>query len=133
MILPQLEGETVYNALNVQARMDTGQANAQSATAYYVILSTWLCPSDGKNGGGFLPSSTQDGNWSCLGRSPESRDRSHPVCGRELRRKLWRQLLRWFVDPAGWAVGNPVRDGPAAGNSADRLGRALGHKRKAPW
>jgi prepilin-type N-terminal cleavage/methylation domain-containing protein/prepilin-type processing-associated H-X9-DG protein len=70
MILPQMEHATVYNALNILARMDTGQANAQSATAYYVSLSTWLCPSDGKNGGGFLPSSTQDGNWSAWGDPP---------------------------------------------------------------
>jgi prepilin-type N-terminal cleavage/methylation domain-containing protein/prepilin-type processing-associated H-X9-DG protein len=70
MILPQMEGATLYNALNILARMDTGQANAQSATAYYVSLSTWLCPSDGKNGGGFLPSSTQDGNWSAWGDPP---------------------------------------------------------------
>ena len=87
----------------------------------------WLCPSDGKNGGGFLPSGTQDGNWRRLERSPESRDRSHPVCGLELRRKLWRQLLHWFAEFTGWTVGNPVRDGPASGNSADRLGRVLGH------
>ena len=30
MILPQMEGATVYNALNVLARLDTGLANAQS-------------------------------------------------------------------------------------------------------
>ena len=30
MILPQMEGANVYNALNVLARLDTGQANAQS-------------------------------------------------------------------------------------------------------
>ena len=51
-------------------RMDTGLANAQSTTAYYVSLSTWLCPSDSKNGDGFLPSSTQDGNWSAWGDPP---------------------------------------------------------------
>ena len=33
-------------------------------------LETWLCPSDGKNGGGFVPSSTQDGNWSAWGDPP---------------------------------------------------------------
>ncbi len=70
MILPQMEGANVYNALNILARMDTGLANAQSATAYYVSLSTWLCPSDSKNGDGFLPSSTQDGNWSRWGDPP---------------------------------------------------------------
>ena len=67
-----------------------------------------------------------------LGRSPESRDRSHHVCGLELRRELRRQLLHRCDDPAGWTVGNPVRDGPASGNSADRLRRVLGHKRELP-
>src|SRR4029077_6929254 len=67
----QMEGATVYNALNVLARMDTGLANAQSATAYYAKLETWLCPSEGKNGDGFVPSSTQDGNWSAWGDPPK--------------------------------------------------------------
>jgi prepilin-type N-terminal cleavage/methylation domain-containing protein/prepilin-type processing-associated H-X9-DG protein len=70
MILPQMEGANVYNALNVLARLDTGLANAQSATAYYTSLSAWLCPSDGKNGNGFVPSGTQDGNSSAWGDPP---------------------------------------------------------------
>src|SRR5205823_1799970 len=68
-----------------------------------------------------------------LGRSPESQDRSHPVCGLELRRKLRRQLLHWYAEPTGWTVGNPVRDGPASGNSPDRLGRVLGHIIARRW
>ena len=63
------------------------------------------------------------------GDPPNPADRSHPVCGLELRRKLRRQLLHWCAEPTGWTVGNPVRDGPASGNSADRLGRVLGHDR----
>jgi hypothetical protein len=41
--------------------------------------------------------------------------------------------LHWFDDPTGWTVGNPVRDEPASGNSADRLGRGLGHIIARRW
>ena len=141
MILPQMEGATVYNALNVLARLDTGLANAQSATAYYAKLETWLCPSDGKNGGGFVPSGTQDGNWSawgdppnpatgltlcavsnyagsfgdnyCIGARPHRVDRGKPRAGRT--------RLRELRGSAGTGSG-AQRERPAVGRAAANHG-----------
>ena len=131
MILPQMEGANVYNALNVLARLDTGLANAQSATAYYASLSTWLCPSDGKNGGGFVPSSTQDGNWSAWGDPPNPATGLTMCAVSNYAGSFGDNYCIGATEPTGWTVGNPVRDGPASGNSADRLGRVLGHNRTA--
>src|SRR5262249_40578372 len=37
--------------------------SASFITAWNTVFSTWLCPSDGTNGGGRLPSNGPDGQW----------------------------------------------------------------------
>jgi len=56
-ILPQMEQNPAYNALN----FSIGET-PQNATVYYTSFPTFLCPSDGKNRGGRFPLGTQDGD-----------------------------------------------------------------------
>jgi len=59
LILPNLEGSNVYNAVNLSINAsfgDFGAANSATFfTAYGTTNTTWLCPSDPDNGGGKRP------------------------------------------------------------------------------
>jgi len=56
MILPQMEGTSAYNAVNMYVNANDGGGAAYAFyTAYSLTFNTWLCPSDGTNGGGKLP------------------------------------------------------------------------------
>jgi prepilin-type N-terminal cleavage/methylation domain-containing protein/prepilin-type processing-associated H-X9-DG protein len=56
LVLPFLEQTTVWNAVNFTTSMDGTLNNpGQMYTAWFVLSSVWLCPSDGTNGGGLLP------------------------------------------------------------------------------
>jgi prepilin-type N-terminal cleavage/methylation domain-containing protein/prepilin-type processing-associated H-X9-DG protein len=68
MVLPEMEGSTAYNALNLNIQADISAGGSiQSAggaamyTAYTLTFNSWLCPSDGTNGGGKLPNGQNDG------------------------------------------------------------------------
>jgi prepilin-type N-terminal cleavage/methylation domain-containing protein/prepilin-type processing-associated H-X9-DG protein len=66
MILPQMEGGTVYNAVNLSISTSADTAtSAQSGfiTVWNTVFTTWLCPSDGTNGNGKLPANTPTGQW----------------------------------------------------------------------
>jgi prepilin-type N-terminal cleavage/methylation domain-containing protein/prepilin-type processing-associated H-X9-DG protein len=65
LILPQMEGNTLYNAINLSlpAAYNSIDQGASMYTAYTVVPSTWLCPSDGQNGNGLLPLGTPTGQW----------------------------------------------------------------------
>ena len=58
MILPQMEGGNMFNNFNLNLN-PTSPANVYDRGAWYTIWvtvpSSWLCPSDGKNGDGLLP------------------------------------------------------------------------------
>ena len=62
MILPQMEGGNVYNALNLSVN-PTLVASGTQFTAFMTVFNTWLCPSDGTNGNGLLPSNVPAGQW----------------------------------------------------------------------
>jgi prepilin-type N-terminal cleavage/methylation domain-containing protein/prepilin-type processing-associated H-X9-DG protein len=62
MILPQMEGTTVYNAINFSISSNAVNNGAQF-TAYNTVFNNWLCPSDGTNGNGRLPSNVPDGQY----------------------------------------------------------------------
>jgi prepilin-type N-terminal cleavage/methylation domain-containing protein/prepilin-type processing-associated H-X9-DG protein len=56
LILPQMEGSTLYNAVNLSINAATNKSSAAAFfTAYGTTNATWLCPSDGTNGDGKLP------------------------------------------------------------------------------
>jgi prepilin-type N-terminal cleavage/methylation domain-containing protein/prepilin-type processing-associated H-X9-DG protein len=58
LILPQLEQQNMYNALNIgiNASSPTNAYDRGAGfTAWVTVANTWLCPSDGKNGNGKLP------------------------------------------------------------------------------
>jgi prepilin-type N-terminal cleavage/methylation domain-containing protein/prepilin-type processing-associated H-X9-DG protein len=55
MILPELEQNNVYNSFNMMLKQDTAGVTYAWATAWYTIMTTFLCPSDGNNGGGIVP------------------------------------------------------------------------------
>jgi prepilin-type N-terminal cleavage/methylation domain-containing protein/prepilin-type processing-associated H-X9-DG protein len=60
-ILPQMEGGTIYNAINLS--LPTYDTPAMF-TAWITVPNSFLCPSDGLNGGGKLPVGTPTGQWS---------------------------------------------------------------------
>src|SRR5262249_16916250 len=64
LILPQMEGSTTYNAVNLSINAGFGgAASAAFFTAWSTTWTVWLCPSDGTNGGGKLPNGHYpDGN-----------------------------------------------------------------------
>jgi prepilin-type N-terminal cleavage/methylation domain-containing protein/prepilin-type processing-associated H-X9-DG protein len=56
LILPQIEGNTAYNALNIFMGVGSnGIDNGQSFTSYYAVPKVFLCPSDPDNEGGRRP------------------------------------------------------------------------------
>jgi prepilin-type N-terminal cleavage/methylation domain-containing protein/prepilin-type processing-associated H-X9-DG protein len=61
MILPQMEQNSIYNALNTYINPSVNPRAWY--TAYNNVINTWLCPSDGTNGGGKLPYGTPEGQW----------------------------------------------------------------------
>ncbi len=64
MILPQMEGGTVYNSVNVYINTwAAGPDQGAMFTAWRTVLSTWLCPSDPKNEGGLRPWGGPEGQW----------------------------------------------------------------------
>jgi prepilin-type N-terminal cleavage/methylation domain-containing protein/prepilin-type processing-associated H-X9-DG protein len=51
LILPQMEGGNAYNAYNFSINPMSVTTGAQF-TAWNTVFTSWLCPSDGNNGGG---------------------------------------------------------------------------------
>jgi prepilin-type N-terminal cleavage/methylation domain-containing protein/prepilin-type processing-associated H-X9-DG protein len=62
MILPQMEAGTAYNAINLSISSYLVNNGAQF-TSYNTVFTSWLCPSDGTNGGGRLPSNVPTGQY----------------------------------------------------------------------
>jgi len=67
MILPQMEGNAAYNAMNLSIN-PTAVNNGAQYTAWNTVFSSWLCPSDGKNGNGRVSNGYSSGdettaNW----------------------------------------------------------------------
>src|SRR5262249_59218372 len=54
LILPQLEGSTTYNAVNVFVGLG-GTDRGQAYTAYLAVPKVFLCPSDADNDNGTRP------------------------------------------------------------------------------
>jgi prepilin-type N-terminal cleavage/methylation domain-containing protein/prepilin-type processing-associated H-X9-DG protein len=54
LILPQMEQNPVYNAINFSNQAGQG-TNANCYTVGVMTLASWLCPSDGQNGNGLRP------------------------------------------------------------------------------
>jgi len=56
LILPQIEQSNAYNSVNFSINANNGGADAAAFyTAYTLTFASFLCPSDGENGGGKLP------------------------------------------------------------------------------
>src|SRR5438270_4738267 len=75
LMLPFIEQNTLYNAVNFGTSMDgTFNNPGQMYTAWLVVSSVWLCPSDGTNGNGLLPwwngGKNPTGNAAGLGSPP---------------------------------------------------------------
>jgi prepilin-type N-terminal cleavage/methylation domain-containing protein/prepilin-type processing-associated H-X9-DG protein len=62
MILPQMEGNTVYNAFNLGTNPMGVNGGQGQYTAWNTVFSSWLCPSDGNNGGGRVSNGYSSGN-----------------------------------------------------------------------
>jgi len=56
LILPQIEANNAYNAINFSVNANNGGENSAAFyTAYKVTFASFLCPSDGTNEGGKMP------------------------------------------------------------------------------
>ncbi len=82
MILPHVEQNTAFNNLNFILHL--GGASPSNATIYYTVFPTFLCPSDGLNGNGYLPAGVvdqsngvwpADNNWVGPNGDPASTDK----------------------------------------------------------
>src|SRR5262249_6206904 len=69
LILPQLEGGPLYNAINLDH--DVGSlSGAVAFTVWMTAHASFLCPSDGRNNNGFRPYGATDpvnGQWPAFG------------------------------------------------------------------
>jgi prepilin-type N-terminal cleavage/methylation domain-containing protein/prepilin-type processing-associated H-X9-DG protein len=68
LILPYMEGNTVYNAFNVMTNPMGVLKGASEFTAWNTVFASWLCPSDGLNGDGRVSNGYSSGdqlhaNW----------------------------------------------------------------------
>jgi type II secretory pathway pseudopilin PulG len=73
LILPQMEGGTVYNAVNLFIGTSADLASsAHFITVWNAVFTTWLCPSDGTNGGGKLPANVPAGQWTNVPLDPKT-------------------------------------------------------------
>jgi prepilin-type N-terminal cleavage/methylation domain-containing protein/prepilin-type processing-associated H-X9-DG protein len=66
MILPQMEGNPVYNAYNLS--LNVSVQNGNEFTAWNTVFTSWLCPSDGLNGdgrvsNGYSSNNQLNANW----------------------------------------------------------------------
>jgi prepilin-type N-terminal cleavage/methylation domain-containing protein/prepilin-type processing-associated H-X9-DG protein len=68
MVLPQMESNTAYNAMNLSTQVNLTGTNGSQYTAWNTVFTSWLCPSDGNNGGGRVPNgyisnNQMNANW----------------------------------------------------------------------
>jgi prepilin-type N-terminal cleavage/methylation domain-containing protein/prepilin-type processing-associated H-X9-DG protein len=63
LILPQIEQSPVWNALNLYVNPESDNPGALITVYSTLPGSTWLCPSDGQNGKGFMAGGTPFGQW----------------------------------------------------------------------
>jgi prepilin-type processing-associated H-X9-DG protein len=72
MILPDMEGGTVYNAINLSIETTGSNPHDTGAmyTAWVTVLGTWLCPSDGTSNNGLLPWGGANGGVNAKGQWP---------------------------------------------------------------
>jgi prepilin-type N-terminal cleavage/methylation domain-containing protein/prepilin-type processing-associated H-X9-DG protein len=69
LVLPYMEGNNAYNSVNLFIGMfsSSTQNGSNGYTAWTTSFNSWICPSDGRNDGGFRPYS---GNC-CIYTNPE--------------------------------------------------------------
>jgi prepilin-type N-terminal cleavage/methylation domain-containing protein/prepilin-type processing-associated H-X9-DG protein len=68
LILPQMEGNNAYNAMNLMINPTAAGTNGAQYTAWNTVFASWLCPSDGNNGqgrvnNGYYANDQLRGNW----------------------------------------------------------------------
>ncbi len=66
LVIPQMEGGSIYNAINFNVSLNNSTSGSAQWTALMTVNSTWLCPSDDNyqgTGTGFRQSSGVWGNY----------------------------------------------------------------------
>ena len=86
LILPQIEGNTTYNAMNINMGVGSGTDRGQAYTAYLAVPSAFHCPSDGENDNGTRPwAGTYSGGYpNPMGQSPAWDPPLNPFTGQTL-------------------------------------------------
>ena len=99
LILPQMEQNPLHNAHQLRAcnMASTRRSSVSQYTVSTTVMSIWLCPSDGTNGGGLRPHVAVLNGQAWRHHADQSDDRPTRVghACHELRGQLRRQLCRW--------------------------------------
>jgi prepilin-type N-terminal cleavage/methylation domain-containing protein/prepilin-type processing-associated H-X9-DG protein len=77
LILPQMEGNNAYNAMNLMINPTAAGTNGAQYTAWNTVFTSWLCPSDGNNGqgrvnNGYYANDQLRGNWGPTPNNPQT-------------------------------------------------------------
>lgn len=86
LILPQLEGGTTYNAININMGVGDARDRGEAFTAYLGVPGVFVCPSDGGREGGVRPwaGAYSGGYPNPLGQSPAWDPPINPATGQTL-------------------------------------------------
>ena len=120
MILPQMEGNNVYNAMNLLLS-PSDVAMAAQFTAWNTVFTSWLCPSDGNNGGGRVPNgySSRPTSSTPIGAQPH-----RPINGYNLRHDPVSNYAGSFGDNyCGGVLAGPGLPWETPGMAAPPLGQ----------
>jgi prepilin-type N-terminal cleavage/methylation domain-containing protein/prepilin-type processing-associated H-X9-DG protein len=109
LVIPQMEGGTIYNAINFSVSLNDQTAGNSSAqwTALMTISNTWLCPSDDNFQGGSPGFRSASGAW---GNYPNGNSPQNPQTGQPETRVPYSNYAGSFGD--NYAIGalTPVQN-----------------------
>jgi len=109
LILPQVEGNTTYNALNIYMGVGSGTDRGEAFTAYYGVPKVFVCPSDGQTDNGKRPwAGTYSGGYpNPLGQSPAWDPPINPATGQTIQDvPVSNYAMSWGDNYAGADLGS---------------------------
>ena len=107
LVIPQMEGGTIYNAINFSLSLNDQTSSSGQWTALMTISNTWLCPSDDNLMGGSPGFRSASGPW---GNYPNGNSPTNPFTGQAETRVPYANYAGSFGD--NYAIGalTPVQN-----------------------
>ena len=132
LILPQMEGNNVYNAYNISTNPMATQYWRGQYTAWNTVFTSWLCPSDGNNGGGRVTNGYYSGNqatanWGPSPINPATGTYAHTIPVSNYAGSFGDNYCGGVLAGGEPSLGNPVQWSPTIRSKSDRLERLLGN------